>query len=267
MDQPRTKTASQPSALESRYAVWGELFPRETTLYTAMRENPFVIRAVTRDGIELSIPGKTKDKKVVLRYDHLEALWKAREWVKDRIANRKKLTTTVNDVWKDRKLQPDYTNESQYWALVCARAEQGELHDEEATRDDYIPQADDRRQAILREIRERRGQQKFRDALRECHGDRCMVTSCTLLAVLEAAHINPYQGEEDNHPANGLLLRSDIHTLFDLNLLGIEPSRLQVKLHPSLAKEYGHLNGKALHLAPAQPPSREALKLRCQRRS
>ena len=62
------------------------------------------------------------------------------------------------------------------------------------------------------------------------------MTGCTVFAVLEAAHIKPYQGENDNHPQNGLLLRADIHTLFDLNLLGIQPERLQVEisgpLHP-----------------------------------
>ncbi len=66
IDQPHTK-ASQPSAPERRHAAWGELFPRETTLYTAMRENPFLVRAVTRDGIQISIPGKTKARKVLLR--------------------------------------------------------------------------------------------------------------------------------------------------------------------------------------------------------
>jgi HNH endonuclease len=35
------------------------------------------------------------------------------------------------------------------------------------------------------------------------------------LDILEAAHISPYRGEEDNHPENGLLLRADLHTLFD----------------------------------------------------
>ena len=142
------------------------------------------------------------------------------------------------------------------------------LSDEEANRvgsndgANYTPQEGDRRDVVERQIRERRGQQHFRDVLRERHGDRCLVTGCAVLAVLEAAHIKPYQGENDNHPENGLLLRSDIHTLFDLDLLGIEPHRLQVELHPSLAKEYGDLTGTTLGCAPARRPSQEALKLR-----
>ncbi len=142
------------------------------------------------------------------------------------------------------------------------------LPDEEASRvgsdDDanYSPQEGDWRQLVERQIRERRGQQHFRDALRKRHGDRCLVTGCTILAVLEAAHIKPYQGENDNHPENGLLLRSDIHTLFDLNLLGIGPDRLQVELHPGLAKEYGNLAGTTLGCALGHRPSQQALKQR-----
>lgn len=84
----------------------------------------------------------------------------------------------------------------------------------------------------------------------------------TVLAVLEAAHIKLYQGDDDNHPENGLLLRSDIHTLFDLDLLGIEPDRLQVQLHPGLAQEYVDLTGTTLGCAPALRSTKKALKLR-----
>ena len=142
------------------------------------------------------------------------------------------------------------------------------LSDEEANRagsddgGDYSPEEGDQRQVVERQIRERRGQQGFRDALRERHGDRCLVTGCTVLAVLEAAHIKPYQGENDNHLENGLLLRSDIHTLFDLDLLGIEPDQLYLELHPSLAREYGDVTGTKLGCAAEHRPSRKALDLR-----
>jgi putative restriction endonuclease len=129
----------------------------------------------------------------------------------------------------------------------------------------YSPQEGDRRQVVERQIRERRGQQSFRDVLRERYGDRCVVTGCEVLAVLEAAHIKPYQGEDDNHPHNGLLLRADIHTLFDLDLIGIEPDGLQLELHPCLAKEYGNLTGKTIGCPRKHRPSREALKPRYER--
>ncbi|MEO2018753.1 MAG: HNH endonuclease signature motif containing protein [Fuerstiella sp.] len=56
------------------------------------------------------------------------------------------------------------------------------------------------------------------------------------IAVLEAAHIRPYRRPEDNDVQNGLLLRADIHTLFDLNLLGIEPGTWQIHIHPRIKK-------------------------------
>ncbi|OYV66381.1 MAG: hypothetical protein B7Z74_11220 [Deltaproteobacteria bacterium 21-66-5] len=116
--------------------------------------------------------------------------------------------------------------------------------------------------AWAKDIRERRGQRQFRDALFARYGKRCMVTGCQILAVLEAAHISPYRGENDNHPENGLLLRSDIHTLFDLDLIGIAPDHLQVVLHPEVAKEYGRFADVSLACGSERRPSHEALRLR-----
>lgn len=155
------------------------------------------------------------------------------------------------------------------WELREHRAKAfGRVPDEEVDRDesndeaDYVPQESDRRKPVERQIPERPGQQQFRDALRERYGDRCLVTGCEILAVLEAAHISPYRGEIDNHPANGLLLRADVHTLFDLDLLGIEPERLRVELHPDVVKEYGCFADVRLRCPGKQRPAREALKLR-----
>jgi hypothetical protein len=120
--------------------------------------------------------------------------------------------------------------------------------DQPGSRDleEYNPDVIDYRPLVERQIRERRGQREFRDALRQRYGDRCLVTGCKVLAVLEAAHITPYRGEQDNHPENGLLLRSDIHTLFDLDLLRIEPEELIVELSLEVSHEYGCLAGIAL---------------------
>ncbi len=128
----------------------------------------------------------------------------------------------------------------------------------------FVVRDGDDRKRVARQICERRGQPAFRNDLRKRYGDRCLVTGCKVLAVLEAAHIKPYQGEKDNHSENGLLLRADIHTLFDLDLLGIEPKSLRVELHPSLAGSaaYKNLAGKTLRCSEKQRPSKDALKLR-----
>lgn len=91
---------------------------------------------------------------------------------------------------------------------------------------------------VMRAIRARRGQSAFRNTLRERYGDQCQISGCPILDVLEAAHIRPYRTEADNAPSNGLLLRADLHTLFDLDLLGIKPQDLTIHLHPRVARAY-----------------------------
>jgi hypothetical protein len=121
----------------------------------------------------------------------------------------------------------------------------------------------DARERVLSAIVRRRGQPAFRQRLLAAYNGQCAITGCKLEAVLEAAHIVPYQGPETNHPHNGLLLRADLHTLFDLKLITIDAATMSVRISPQLAgscyEEYG---GKRIHL-PADlnnRPSRKALR-------
>ncbi|WP_224361181.1 HNH endonuclease [Hyalangium versicolor] len=135
----------------------------------------------------------------------------------------------------------------------------------DASEDPYVLDEQDKRELIARQIRARRGQAAFRQALRKRFGDTCVVTGCRLPDLLEAAHISPYRGVKDHHRANGLLLRADIHTLFDLDLLGIDPDTLQLSLHPKVqGMGYDHLAGNLLGCKPGLV-SREALKSRWDR--
>ena len=118
----------------------------------------------------------------------------------------------------------------------------------------YASITGDRRQVVMRQIRLRRGQHQFRQALRMRYGNQCMITGCQLLDIIEAAHISPYRGDNDNHLENGLLLRADLHTLFDLDLLGINPESLQVQFHPAaLVTGYDLWEGKILLYSNARP--------------
>ena len=136
-------------------------------------------------------------------------------------------------------------------------------HDE--ADESYVPDGQDQRDVIKRQIRARRGQQKFRQQLRDRFQDTCPVTECKLPDLHEAAHISPYRGDKDNHLSNGLLLRADIHTLFDLDLLGIEPATLRVCLKPEVeGMGYDAFAGKALACAP-KLLSRDALEARWQK--
>ncbi|WP_193312965.1 HNH endonuclease [Georgenia subflava] len=124
---------------------------------------------------------------------------------------------------------------------------------------------EDSRERALAEIAVRRGQGPFRKSLLSAYGRRCTVTGTAEEAVLEAAHISPYRGEHTNVVANGLLLRSDIHTLFDLHLLTVrrEGERHVVHVSPALGEDiYRALDGRAIGHLPRNPqhwPSAEAL--------
>lgn len=123
----------------------------------------------------------------------------------------------------------------------------------------------DERNRKLREIVERRGQPVFRAKLIDAYAGRCPVTGCDAVAALEAAHIAPYSGSASNHVSNGMLLRSDIHTLFDLQLIGIEPETMEVVVADSLLGTcYAELDGRTLRLPadPAERPSKAALQQR-----
>ncbi|MBL8550121.1 MAG: HNH endonuclease [Hyphomonadaceae bacterium] len=133
-----------------------------------------------------------------------------------------------------------------------------------------VPDADgslleDARDRVLAEIAQRRGQAAFRTQLLAAYGGRCAISGCDVEAVLEAAHIVPYRGPHSNRTDNGLLLRADLHTLFDLDLLRIAPWALTVQLDPTLRDSpYGEFDGRALALPVREldRPSSEAIRQR-----
>jgi hypothetical protein len=104
----------------------------------------------------------------------------------------------------------------------------------------------DARELIQRAVAVRRGQKTFRKKLLKAYGGRCAVTGTTVAAILEAAHIVPYKGAHTHRTDNGLLLRSDIHTLFDLGLLWVSQERT-VQLAEELGTgEYGSFHGSVI---------------------
>ncbi|TCK03005.1 HNH endonuclease [Marinobacterium mangrovicola] len=106
----------------------------------------------------------------------------------------------------------------------------------------------------------RDGQARFRNELIQHYDLRCMVTGEAIEAIVEAAHIMPYDGNKSNHISNGLLLRVDIHRLFDNHLLTIEPHTFKIHLHPSLEKSsYSYLQNQPLRLQHENLIDNEAL--------
>jgi len=93
----------------------------------------------------------------------------------------------------------------------------------------------------------REGQPAFRANLMEAYSYRCVVTECDAPQALEAAHIRPYGDLGTNDIYNGLLLRADIHTLFDRNMLAVDPQTREVRLAPPLSMtQYRTFSGRRL---------------------
>ncbi len=119
---------------------------------------------------------------------------------------------------------------------------------------------DDRRRVVSAVV-QRRGQPEFRRRLLAAYGGRCAVTGSSAVPVLEAAHIDAYSGDHTQHVRNGMLLRSDVHTLFDLHLITATAGFL-VAVAPELrGTEYGRYHQQRLRLPndPAQHPDADAL--------
>jgi hypothetical protein len=79
---------------------------------------------------------------------------------------------------------------------------------------------------------------------------KCAISGCGFAEVLEAAHIHPYcvGGEGTNDPSNGLLLRADLHILFDLHYLSIDPRNYTIRFADLLVRtdDYRSLHGRPL---------------------
>jgi putative restriction endonuclease len=116
-------------------------------------------------------------------------------------------------------------------------------------------------------IRPRLGQGAFRVLVTDTYNRRCAITQERTLPALEAAHIRPY-GDGGAHEAqNGLLLRRDIHSLFDAGYVTVTPDlrfevSRRIKEEFDNGRHYYELHGQTIH-APEDAlrrPDAEALR-------
>ncbi len=107
----------------------------------------------------------------------------------------------------------------------------------------------DERQKRSRDVVTRPGQKRFKSDLMKAYGGCCAITGCSVEAVLQGSHIIPYMGAKTDHPSNGLLLRVDIHKLFDSHYLSINPDANKVEISPVLRNTYYEkLAGQSLRM-------------------
>jgi len=102
----------------------------------------------------------------------------------------------------------------------------------------------------MSESRYRIGQGGFRVLVTDAYERKCAVTGESTLPVLEAAHIRPYSEEGPHEVKNGILLRSDMHTLFDRGLIGVSPD-YKILVSSQIGEQYN--NGKRYYALENQP--------------
>jgi putative restriction endonuclease len=103
-------------------------------------------------------------------------------------------------------------------------------------------------------VRPRLGQGAFRVLVTDLYQRRCAVTQERTLPALEAAHIRPYHDGGEHEARNGLLLRRDIHSLFDSGYVTVTP-KLRFEVSRRIREEFE--NGRhyyALHGQPISAP-------------
>ena len=112
----------------------------------------------------------------------------------------------------------------------------------------------------------RLGQGSFRVLVTDAYQRRCSVTRERTLPVLEAAHIKPYALGGDHRVDNGLLLRKDLHVLFDRGYVTVNPEHRvevsqRIKEEFENGRDYYALQGTILNLPPTVTlrPAREFL--------
>jgi putative restriction endonuclease len=102
------------------------------------------------------------------------------------------------------------------------------------------------------------GQNAFQAVVLQAYGGRCAVTGDRIRPVLQSAHIRPLARGGEHRIDNGLLLRSDVHTLFDAGYLGVDPKH-RLLVSPRLRQEFNNgdeFYARAGSAAPIAVPSR-----------
>lgn len=100
--------------------------------------------------------------------------------------------------------------------------------------------------------RVRVGQRTFRNRLLQQFGDVCALTGAAPGQVLEAAHLYRYADHGQHHDDGGFLLRRDVHRLFDLGQIAVDPETLKIDIGDDLLPfaDYARLQGRSLQVPP-----------------
>jgi putative restriction endonuclease len=166
------------------------------------------------------------------------------DWGKSIVQGKSYSTDTLigNELWVkiDRLLQK--------YLYQVADEEKNQLILEEAESPRYG-------QSVLTKVR--LGQGAFRVLVTDAYNRKCAISGEKTLPVLEAAHIKTYAESGPHFISNALLLRSDLHKLFDAGYLTITPD-LKVEVSKRIkeefqnGKEYYKFHGGDLYILPSR---------------
>lgn len=155
-----------------------------------------------------------------------------------------------NNIVKGKSYSTDHEIGAEVWQKIEER-----LGDFKHNEGELVFQEPDVQYGSSYEIRARIGQGAFRAIVTDAYKRRCAITGEKTLPVLEAAHIKPYSESGPNLTKNGLLLRSDMHILFDKGYMTVsnnhhlEVSR-RIREEYENGREYYAYHGKELSNLP-----------------
>jgi len=113
-----------------------------------------------------------------------------------------------------------------------------------------------RRKGPLYVVEGRLGQAAFRTSVLDAYHRRCAVTLERTMPALETSHIKPYKESGPNSISNGLLLRADLHQIFDEGYITLTPDHKievsrKIKEEFENGREYTRFNGKKIENLPS----------------
>jgi putative restriction endonuclease len=133
------------------------------------------------------------------------------------------------------------------WAEVEQRLQAQAMREAPATEAAIATHGYGKPQIILPRL----GQGLFRVVVTDAYDRRCALTGERTLPVLDAAHIRPFYLHQRHEVSNGLLMRSDLHRLFDGGYITVDPADRKIVVSQRIKEEFS--NGKEYYRLHGQP--------------
>lgn len=99
---------------------------------------------------------------------------------------------------------------------------------------------------------------KFRAKVLDLYSSTCVISGCTVLDAIDAAHLLAVGEAGEDRAENGITLRADLHRLFDAkpHQMSIDPVDLTVHFAKSCASHYSEYEGVVIAIPLGGPKAR-----------